>query len=122
MKGEFNLKKLYTLIILLIGLILVGCTVTPSDTKLESIQVNKENITLFIGDSTAIEYEFVPNSISEEVTCHIENADNVFNMRLEDWLKADNFNFAHDVAGIVNNIDRRNPTDFNLFVPRFASN
>lgn len=52
----------------------------------------------------------------------IEHADNVFNLRLEDWLKADNFNFAHDVVGIVNNIDRRNPTDFNLFVPRFAEN
>jgi hypothetical protein len=75
MKGELNLKKLYTLIILLIGLILIGCTVTPSETKLESIQVNKENITLFIGESTAIEYEFVPNSISEEVTWNIENDD-----------------------------------------------
>ena len=52
----------------------------------------------------------------------IENADKVFNLRLEDWLNADNFNFAHDVVGIVNNIDRRNPTDFNLFVPRFAEN
>lgn len=52
----------------------------------------------------------------------IENADKVFNLRLEDWLNADNFNFAHDIVGIVNNIDRRNPTDFNLFVPRFANN
>ena len=69
------MKKLYTLIFLLIGLILVGCTVTPTDTKLESIQVNKENITLFIGESTTIEYEFVPNSISEEVTWNIENDD-----------------------------------------------
>ena len=51
----------------------------------------------------------------------IENADKVFNLRLEDWLNADNFNFAHDVVGIVNNIDRRNPTDFNLFLPRFAT-
>ena len=52
----------------------------------------------------------------------IENADKVFNLRLEDWLEADNFNFAHDIIGIVNNIDRKNPTDFNLFVPRFAEN
>ena len=50
----------------------------------------------------------------------IENADNQFNLRLNDWLEADNFNFAHDVVGIVNNIDRRNPADFGLFVPRFA--
>jgi hypothetical protein len=52
----------------------------------------------------------------------IEHADRAFNLRIEDWLNADDFNFAHDVIGIVNNINRRNPTDFNLFVPRFASN
>lgn len=52
----------------------------------------------------------------------IENADKVFNLRLEDWLNADDGNFAHDVIGIVNNIDRRNPTNFNLFVPRYAEN
>ena len=50
----------------------------------------------------------------------LENADNVFNLKLEDLLKADDGNFAHDVVGIVNNIDRHNPTDFNLFVPRYA--
>ena len=66
------MKKLYTLIILLIGLILVGCTITPSETKLESIKVNKDNITLFIGESETIEYEFIPNSINEEITWEIE--------------------------------------------------
>ena len=49
----------------------------------------------------------------------IENSDKVFDMRLEDWLNADDFNFAHDVIGIINNIDRRTK-DFGLFVPRFA--
>ena len=52
----------------------------------------------------------------------LENADNVFNLRLEELLNADDFNFAHDIVGIVNNIDRRNPTDFTLFVPRYAGN
>jgi hypothetical protein len=52
----------------------------------------------------------------------IENADKVFNLRLEDWLNADDFNFAHDIIGITNNINRNNPTDFNLFVPRYAGN
>ena len=53
----------------------------------------------------------------------IENADNIFNMRLEDWLNADNFNFAHDVVGIVNNIDRsKHPAEIHRFLPRFASN
>ena len=54
----------------------------------------------------------------------IESADKAFNMRLEDWLNADNFNFAHDVAGIVNNIDRSKypATEFHCFLPRFAGN
>ena len=52
----------------------------------------------------------------------LENADKVFNLRLEDLLNADDFNFAHDVVGIINNIDRNNPTDFNIFVPRYAGN
>ena len=51
----------------------------------------------------------------------IENADKAFNIRLEDWLEADDFNFAHDVVGIVNNIDRRNPVNFGYFLPRFAN-
>lgn len=51
----------------------------------------------------------------------IENADNIFNMRLEDWLQADNFNFAHDIVGIVNNIDRsKYPAEITRFLPRFA--
>ena len=51
----------------------------------------------------------------------IENADKVFNLRLEDWLNADDSNFSHDLIGIVNNINRET-LDFNLFVPRFAEN
>lgn len=51
----------------------------------------------------------------------IESADNAFNMRLEDWLNADNFNFAHDIVGIVNNIDRSKfPAEVHRFLPRFA--
>lgn len=53
----------------------------------------------------------------------IESADRKFNLRLDDWKAADNFNFAHDFIGIRNNINRGNgfpATDFGLFVPRFA--
>lgn len=52
----------------------------------------------------------------------IENADKAFNLRLEELLNADDGNFVHDIVGIVNNIDRNNPTDFNFFVPRYARN
>lgn len=51
----------------------------------------------------------------------IESADKTFNMRLEDWLNADDFNFAHDIYGIVNNIDRSKfPAEIHRFLPRFA--
>lgn len=52
----------------------------------------------------------------------IESADNVFNLRLEDWLNADDMNFVHDINGIVNCIVRDSfpSTNFGLFVPRFA--
>lgn len=52
----------------------------------------------------------------------IESADKVFDLRLEDLLNADDFNFAHDISGIVNNAVRTDypATDFNGFVPRFA--
>lgn len=45
-----------------------------------------------------------------------------FNMRLEDWYKADDFNFAHDFIGIEDNIARdKFPCDhFGYFVPRFS--
>lgn len=53
----------------------------------------------------------------------IESADMKFNLRLDDWLDADDFNFAHDFIGIRDNINRENgfpATDFGLFIPRFA--
>ena len=53
----------------------------------------------------------------------IESADIEFNLRLDDWLEADDFDFAHDFLGIKNNIDRGNgfpAKDFGFFVPRFA--
>ena len=56
------------------------------------------------------------------VLMDIESADQKFHLRLDDWLKADEFNFAHDLYGIMNNINRAEfpATDFGLFIPRFA--
>lgn len=53
----------------------------------------------------------------------IESADIKFNLRLEELLNADDFNFAHDIIGIISNIKRDSfpATDFGLFVPRFAT-
>lgn len=52
----------------------------------------------------------------------IESADLKFNLRLDDWLNADEFNFVYDFCGIQNHIvgDDFPATDFNHFVPRFA--
>lgn len=53
----------------------------------------------------------------------IESADRKFNLRLDDWMAADNFNFAHDFTGIRENINRSAgfpAKDFGMFVPRFA--
>lgn len=52
----------------------------------------------------------------------IESADLVFNLDLEAFLNADDFNFAHDFYGIRDNILRNEypAKDFGLFVPRFA--
>ena len=57
------------------------------------------------------------------VTAHMDitNAAKYWDMRVEEWLKADDFNFVHDVVGIYENIIREYPVRFeNYFVPRFA--
>lgn len=43
-----------------------------------------------------------------DVMMDIESADIKFNLRLDDWLEADDFNFAHDFLGIRDSIDRNN--------------
>ena len=54
----------------------------------------------------------------------VQNAAKYFNMRLEDWLNADDFNFVHDIVGIYKAINRVvYPVDFSndpWFLPRFA--
>lgn len=44
-----------------------------------------------------------------------------FNLRLQELLKADDFNFAHDIIGIQNNLNRQTKQMENYFVPRYAS-
>lgn len=52
----------------------------------------------------------------------IDSADQKFNLKLDEFLEADNFNFAHDFIGIQENIVGESfpATDFGYFVPRFA--
>ena len=64
------------------------------------------------------------HDLYQNLLMDIESADETFNLRLEDWLNADDFNFTHDLMGIVNNVKRDTfpAKDFGLFVPRYASN
>lgn len=47
-------------------------------------------------------------------------ANEEFNLRLDEFLKADNFNFSHDVVGIQRHIDRKNKKMTDTFLPRFS--
>lgn len=82
----------------------------------------KEKFMMYVKLAERAEEMGIYNGERFTLLMDLENADKVFNLKLEDLLNADNFNFAHDIVGIVNNINRKNPIDFNLFVPRFARN
>jgi len=43
-----------------------------------------------------------------------------FNLRLDDFLNSDDFNFSHDIYGIQNNINRAEKKIENFFIPRFS--
>lgn len=59
---------------------------------------------------------------SDKITAFIdlEKATEHFNLRLEDMLKADDFNFAHDFVHIQNDINRRTGKFSGMFLPRFT--
>lgn len=44
-----------------------------------------------------------------------------FNLKLEGLLKADDFNFAHDICGIQNHINREKERFEGFFIPRYAN-
>ena len=50
----------------------------------------------------------------------LELAHQKFNLRLEEFLNADHFNFAHDILGIQSNIDRQNLKFDGFFLPRYT--
>jgi hypothetical protein len=51
----------------------------------------------------------------------LECTDDHFNLKLNELLYSDNFNFAHDISGIQNNLNRQTKEMENCFVPRFSS-
>jgi len=57
-------------------------------------------------------------SLNMDITaCHC----NGNKLRLNELLKADTYNFAHDICGIVGNINRETGKLENCFLPRFSA-
>lgn len=50
----------------------------------------------------------------------LDCANDEFNLRLDELLSADNFNFSHDIVGIQNHLDRKAKKMGDFFVPRYA--
>ena len=50
----------------------------------------------------------------------LKKADEFFGLRLDDLIETDDSNFAHDIVGIQNHIDRKGKVFINGFVPRFS--
>ena len=83
---------------------------------------NKERILLYAKIAKRSETLGVGHGDRWSRFLDIENADHQFNLRLEDFLKADDHNFAHDFIGIQANLNRLTGKIENCFVPRFAGN
>jgi hypothetical protein len=81
----------------------------------------KERFLMYVKIAERAEELGIYHGTRSTLLMDIESADIQFNMRLEDWLNADDFNFAHDVVGIVHNADRgKFPAEFSRFLPRFS--
>lgn len=81
----------------------------------------KEKFMMYVKIAQRAEGMGIYNGERSTLLMDIESADIAFDMRLEDWLNADNFNFSHDIVGIVENADRTEfPAKFSRFLPRFA--
>lgn len=66
--------------------------------------------------------EFGYDGDRQTLMMDLQSADKKFNLRLEEMLNGDDYNFVHDINGIINNIvrDKYPSDDFGFFVPRYA--
>ena len=80
-------------------------------TKLENSLIQK------IADRAVKLWDFEYMDIEMDITAiHLNDVE----LRLDDLLKADDFNFAHDVLGIRNHINRKTGKLEDCFLPRFS--
>lgn len=86
--------------------------------------MNKENIRKYVAICERAEREY--HAVKKDrfsIMMDIESADMEFNLRLDDWLAADDLDFYHDFFGIIRESDRSTfPATFGCFVPRFSGN
>lgn len=76
------------------------------------IEISKKAKTLF--DKTKVSCSLL--DINMDITAtHTSNP-----LKLQELLKADSFNFAHDIFGIYKNLNRRTGNLDNCFLPRYS--
>ena len=82
----------------------------------------RERLQKYVQIAERAEKSGIYNGDRQSLIMDLESADKKFMLRLDELLNADDFNFAHDIIGIVNHIDRSTypAQNFNCFVPRFA--
>ena len=68
----------------------------------------------------AIARKLIPNARRATLLMDLECACNEFNLDLDALLAFDELNFAHDIVGIQNHINRKTKQFTNCFVPRAA--
>ncbi len=85
-------------------------------TKAEYLTIAKiANRAVKIAIKQGANYDYLTASMDIEAV-----HSNIMPLKLKELLKADNFNFAHDVFGIANHLNRRTIKLENCFVPRYA--
>ena len=82
--------------------------------------LNKEQVMLTMQIVNRAEKGGVLRSDKLTALIYLEKAVERFNLRLEDMLNADDFNFAHDFVQIQCDINRATGEFSGRFLPRFA--
>lgn len=82
--------------------------------------IMKERIDLMVAIAERAEERDLVAADRISLIMDLECADEQFNLRLDELLNADPFNFAHDIVEIQRHLNRETRQMENCFVPRFA--
>ena len=84
------------------------------------MNITKEKFELIIAIAKRAEEMGILAFDRMSLTMDLEATNEEFNLRLQELLNADDSNFAHDIVGIQNNINRETKKMGNMFVPRYS--